>query len=116
MRMTINNNTIIGICILIVMLGLSTIVVSGTTIDIYYPNNNTTTDIYYAENGDYNCTSNNTISGNFTMLMINDEIEYTDFISEPHKIISPIFKIVGVIILFTLIIILVILIKRLWKE
>ena len=89
---------------------------TSTDIDIYYPNDNTTTDIHYAESDNYTFVSTNNISGNFSAVILNDEIVCDDILSEPHKIISPLFSIILIIILLTLIIIVVIIIKKVWRK
>lgn len=85
-------------------------------INIYYPTNNTTTEIQYAESGNYTLITANNVSGNFSAIIINDELEYESIIESPHKIISPLFKLVIVVILFTLLILVVILIRNIWRR
>jgi hypothetical protein len=84
----------------------------GTTIDIYYPNNNTTTKIYYSENGSYNYAIGNNVSGNLSIVILNDELEYDNIIESPHKIISPLFKIILFVIILCIILIIIIAFKR----
>ena len=108
-------HSIINKTIMIMIVFASIGLINATDISIYYPNNNTTTDIYYAEGDGYSRISDNTVSGNFSIVILDDELEYDDIISEPHKIISPIFKIITVILMLTMLLIAVILIKRVWK-
>ena len=89
--------------------------ISANTIDIYYPNNNTTTNILYSNNDGYNQTLNNTISGNFSVIILNDEKEYDNIIDNPHKIISPIFKLVMLIVLCFISVFIVITFKKVMK-
>ena len=86
----------------------------ATNIDIYYPNDNMTTKIYYAENGDYNTVLANNVTGEFTAVIIQNEIEYDNIIESPHKIINPIFGLIMVIILISFLILVAKLIKRIW--
>lgn len=87
----------------------------ATDIDIYYPIDNITTEIQYAESGNYTIITNNSIFGNFSAIIINDELQYDSVIESPHKIITPLFGLVLIIILFTFIIVMIKLIKRIWK-
>jgi len=86
----------------------------ATNIDIYYPNDNMTTKIYYAENGDYDTVFANNVTGEFTAVIIQNEIEYDNIIESPHKIINPIFGLIMVIILISFLILVAKLIKRIW--
>jgi hypothetical protein len=63
-----------------------------------------TTRIYYAESGGYNTTLANNISGHFTSIIIQNEMEYVDVIESPHKIISPVFGLILLIILISFLI------------
>ncbi len=83
-------------------------------INIYYPNDNMTTRIYYAEGGDFNTTLANNVTGNFTAVIIKNEMEYVDVIESPHKIISPVFGLIMLIILISFIILVTKLIKKIW--
>ena len=58
----------------------------ATYIDIYYPHNNTTTDIYYATSSGYNHTENNSISGDFSAVILKDQIVADDIVSDPKKV------------------------------
>jgi hypothetical protein len=87
---------------------------TASDINIYYPNENMTTRIYYAEGADYNTTLANNVSGNFTSVIIQNEIEYDNIIESPHKIISPVFGLIIVIILISFIILVAKLIKKIW--
>jgi hypothetical protein len=89
--------------------------VESVDINIYYPNDNMTTRVYYAEGGDYNTTLANSISGSFTSIIIQNEMEYDDVIESPHKIISPIFGLIMLIILISFLILVAKLIKRIWR-
>lgn len=89
--------------------------VESVDINIYYPNDNMTTRIYYAEGGDYNTTLANNISGNFTSVIIQNEMEYVDVIESPHKIINPIFGLIMLIILISFLILVAKLIKMVWR-
>jgi len=86
----------------------------ATDIDIYYPNDNMTTRIYYAENGDYDTVLANNVSGNFSAVIIQNEMEYDDIIESPHKIVSPVFGLIMLIILISFIILVARLIKKIW--
>ena len=90
------------------------IAVESVGINIYYPNDNMTTLIYYAEGGDYNTTLANNITGNFTSVIIQNEMEYDDIIESPHKIVSPVFGLIMLIILISFIILVARLIKKIW--
>ena len=87
--------------------------VSATTIDIYYPNTNISTEIFYADSNGWDKIISNTISGNFNTVILNDDLEYDNIIESPHKIISPMFKLIIIIILGSLLIGIVIIFKRL---
>lgn len=89
--------------------------VESVDINIYYPNDNMTTRIYYAEGGDYNTTLANNISGSFTSVIIQNEMEYDNVIESPHKIISPIFGLIMLIILISFLILVAKLIKMIWR-
>ena len=67
---------------------LSICTAHATQIDIYYPHNNTTTDIYYATSSGYNHTENNSISGDFSAVILKDQIVADDIISNPKKVYS----------------------------
>jgi len=86
----------------------------ATDIDIYYPNNNMTTRIYYAESGDYDTILANNVSGNFSAVIIQNEMEYDDIIESPHKIVSPVFGLIMLIILISFLILVARLIKKIW--
>jgi len=88
--------------------------VESVDINIYYPNDNMTTQIYYAEGGAYNTTLANNVSGNFTAVIIKNEMEYDNIIESPHKIISPVFSLILLIILISFIILVAKLIKKIW--
>ena len=90
------------------------VAVESVDIDIYYPNDNMTTRIYYAVGGDYNTTLANNITGNFTSVIIQNEMEYDNIIESPHKIVSPVFGLIMLIILISFIILVARLIKRIW--
>ena len=87
----------------------------ATDINIYYPNDNMTTGIHYSEGANYSFVSANNVSGNFTAVILQNEIEYDDVIESPHKIISPIFSLIMLIILITFLILVTKLIKRVWS-
>lgn len=106
-------NTIISILIL-AFLVMPCIAVESVDIDIYYPNENMTTRIYYAEGGDYNTTLSNNITGNFTSVIIQNEMEYDNVIESPHKIINPVFGLIMIIILISFLILVARLIKKIW--
>ena len=89
--------------------------ISANTIDIYYPNNNTTTNILYSNNDGYNQTLNNTITGNFSIIILNDEKKYDNIIDSPHKVISPIFKLVMLIVLCFIGVFIVVTLKKVLK-
>ena len=93
-------NIIIAILIM-VFLVVPCFAVESVDINIYYPNDNMTTRIYYAEGGDFNTTLANNVTGNFTAVIIKNEMEYVDVIESPHKIISPVFGLIMLIILIT---------------
>jgi len=82
-------------------------VAQATTVNIYYPHNNTTTDIYYATNNGYNATTNNSISeNNLSILIIKDQIEYDNIITNPEKLMNiKIFSLFVFLIFFIVIII-----------
>jgi len=65
---------------------LSICTAQATHIDIYYPHNNTTTDIYYATSSGYNHTTNNSISGDFSAIILKDQIIADDIVSDPKKV------------------------------
>lgn len=88
--------------------------VESVDINIYYPNDNMTTRIYYAEGGDYSTVLANNVSGNFTAVIIQNEMEYDDIIESPHKIIGPVFGLIMLIILISFIIVVAKLIKKIW--
>jgi len=71
---------------LIIILSIYT--AHATQIDIYYPHNNTTTDIYYATSAGYNHTENNSISGDFSTVILQDQIVTDDIVSNPKKVYS----------------------------
>ena len=102
-----------GILIILCMMVLPPCIASD--IDIYYPNDNMTTRIYYAEGADYSSTLANNVSGDFTSVIIQNEIEYDDVIESPHKIVSPVFSLIMLIILITFLILVTKLIKRIWS-
>ena len=106
-------NTIISILIL-AFLVMPCVAVESVDIDIYYPNENMTTRIYYAEGGDFNTTFANNITGNFTAVIIQNEMEYDNVIESPHKIISPVFGLIMIIILISFLILVAKLIKKIW--
>lgn len=62
--------------------------VYAVEINIYYPNNNTTTDIYYSEGINYTYIQNNTIDANLTSLIIKNQYQPIDIISNPEKILD----------------------------
>lgn len=107
-------NIIIAILILTSFV-LPCMAVPVCDINIYYPNNNTTTRIHYAESGDYNITYANNITGAFTAVIIKNEKEYVNIIESPHKIISPVFGLITLIILISFIIVAAKLVKRVWS-
>lgn len=98
------------IIVLVFLLSISNI--NATEINIYYPNNNTTTDIYYATNLSYNHTIANNVSGNLSMVILNNEKEYDNIIESPHKIISPLFKLLFIVVFFSMVIFLIYKFKR----
>ena len=106
-------NIIISI-LLLAFLIMPCIAVESVDIDIYYPNDNMTTKIYYAEDGDFNTTLANNITGNFTAVIIQNEMEYDNVIESPHKIISPVFGLIMIIILISFLILVAKLIKKIW--
>jgi len=106
-------NIIISILILACLI-IPCVAVESVDINIYYPNDNMTTLIYYAEGGEYNSTLANNVSGNFTSVIIQNEMEYDDIIESPHKIISPVFGLIILIILISFIILVAKLIKKIW--
>lgn len=101
--------------ILIIVMSVCPCMAQIVDIDIYYPNDNITTRIYYAESGGYNTTLANNISGNFTCVIIQNEMEYDDVIESPHKIINPIFGLIMLIILISFLILVAKLIKMVWR-
>lgn len=104
----------IKICMALLLFTVS--VCGATSIDIYYPNNNTTTEIYYAADGGYNTTLTNNITGDFSCIVVRNEIEYDNVIDSPHKIISPIFSLIMIVILISFIIFVVRLSKYIWSN
>lgn len=106
-------NTIISILIMAFLI-MPCIAVESVDIDIYYPNENMTTRIYYAEGGDFNTTLANNITGNFTAVIIQNEMEYDNVIESPHKIISPVFGLIMIVILISFLILVARLIKKIW--
>jgi len=106
-------NIIISILILVCLI-IPCVAVESVDIDIYYPNDNMTTLIYYAEGGEYNSTLANNVSGNFTSVIIQNEMEYDNVIESPHKIITPVFGLIMLIILISFIILVAKLIKKIW--
>jgi len=89
--------------------------VEYSNINIYYPNNNTTTQIYYAEGGDYTEILANNVSGNFSAVIIKNEMEYDNIMASPHKIISPIFGLITLLILIGFVVLMVKLIKKVFR-
>ena len=88
-------------------------------LQIFYPQDDITTLIQYAsiDNPAYHeYEGNNIFEKNLTTVILNDELECKSIIESPHKIISPLFKLVIVIILFTLLILVVILIRNIWRR
>ena len=73
---------------LIFILSICTCTAHATQIDIYYPHNNTTTDIYYATSSGYNHTENNSISGDFSAVILKNQIVADDIVSNPKKVYS----------------------------
>ena len=74
--------------IIFLILILSVCTAQATHIDIYYPHNNTTSDIYYATSSGYNYTENNSISGDFSVIILKDQIVADDIVSNPKKVYS----------------------------
>lgn len=74
--------------IIFLILILSICTAQATQIDIYYPHNNTTTDIYYATSSGYNHTENNSMSGDFSVLILKNQIVADDIVSDPKKVYS----------------------------
>jgi len=83
---------------------LSICTAHATQIDIYYPHNNTTTDIYYATSAGYNHTENNSISGDFSAVILKDQIVADDIVSDPKKVYSH-FSLLIYVLVFGIIII-----------
>jgi hypothetical protein len=106
-------NIIISI-LLLAFLVMPCVAVESVDIDIYYPNENMTTRIYYAEGSDFNTTLANNITGNFTAVIIQNEMEYDNVIESPHKIINPVFGLIMIIILISFLILVAKLIKKVW--
>ena len=105
---------ILTILIMVFLIAPCMATVESVDIDIYYPNDNMTTLIYYAEGGDFNTTLANNVSGAFTAVVIQNEMEYDNIIESPHKIINPIFGLIMLIILISFIILVSRLIKKVW--
>jgi len=83
-------------------------IIYATDITIFYPQDNITTDIKYANHtGYYYSISNNVSDDNFTAIILKNEKEYENVIESPHKIISPIFGLITIIVLFTIFILFV---------
>ena len=79
-------------------------IVNATQIDIYYPHNNTTTDIYYATNEGYNHTKNNSISGDFSTVILQDQIVAEDIFEHPKTIYNNLLLLIYVLLFGTIII------------
>lgn len=107
-------NIIITVLILSFLV-IPCVAVESVDINIYYPNDNMTTRIYYAEGGAYNTTLANNVTGNFTAVIIQNEMEYENVIESPHKIVSPIFGLIMLIILISFLILVAKLIKKVWN-
>jgi len=90
--------------IIFLILILSICTAHATQIDIYYPHNNTTTDIYYATDGGYNQTENNSISGDFSAVILKNQIIVDDIVSDPKKVYSQ-FSLLIYVLIFGIIII-----------
>jgi len=106
--------TIIIAILITTFLAIPCFAVESVDINIYYPNDNMTTKIYYAEGGDYNTVLANNVSGNFSAVIIQNEMEYDNIIESPHKIISPVFGLIMIIILISFLILVARLIKKIW--
>ena len=91
------------ITILLILL-LSVCIVNATQVNIYYPHNNTTTDIYYATSSGYNYTESNNVSGDFSVVILKDQIIADDIIDHPKTIYNNLLLLVYVL-LFGMIII-----------
>jgi len=74
--------------IIFLILILSICTAQATHIDIYYPHNNTTTDIYYATSSGFNHTENNSITGDFSAIILKNQIVVDDIVSDPKKVYS----------------------------
>lgn len=74
--------------------------VSATQIDIIYPNENITTDIYYSTGNNMNYTQNNTLNttNDVTYILIKNQYELVDIISNPTKILDYTFVLLYIII------------------
>jgi len=79
-------------------------IVNATQIDIYYPYNNTTTDIYYATLAGYNHTENNSISGDFSTVILQDQIVAEDVFEHPKTIYNNLLLLIYVLLFGTIII------------
>ena len=90
---------------------------SATQIDIIYPNENITTDIYYSTGDNIFSIQNNTLntSDDVTYVLIKNQYESTDIIAAPEKIMQYGVLIFWVIGLGSIILMLVITAKRLFK-
>jgi len=77
---------------------------NATQIDIYYPHNNTTTDIYYATSAGYNHTENNSLSGDFSIVILQDQIIAEDIFEHPKTIYNNLLLLIYVLLFSTIII------------
>lgn len=91
--------------------------VNATQIDIIYPNENITTDIYYSTGDNMFSIQNNTLTTteDITYLLIKNQYESDDIISDPVKILEKGTLIFWVVMLISLILFLVLCAKRLFK-
>lgn len=87
---------------------------NAITIDVYYPDNITTTQFYYSVGDEYNVTISNNVTGDLTTVILKSDIEYENVIESPHKIVTPVFKLILVCVLLSLILMVVYLIKKFW--
>ena len=103
------------ILIAILILGFVALQCSAVDINIYYPNDNMTTDIHYAESGNYSHVTANNVSGDFTAVILQSEMEYNDIIGSPHYIIKPMFGIIMIIVLISFFIVIAKGFKKIWR-